>query len=309
PVEVERAPEERRQGGAVDGDGHVQPLGLGPEVGEPHVAQQRVLSYRAADLDGDHVQPAHRALHLRDGPLDVLERHEADALEPLRAHRAAVVEPVVVRAGPCRRETPVERDGERELVGGMDDPHVELILVTVRGASPRIVGPHPAIVDGLALRRGQVAVDADEPDVRLGAPNFTVHESDDIAAARLRVARTPLAILRVDPLVRRVDLDHVAVAIEHELGLVSQGTLLGSGDASRKSRPRSQSLRTYHRKVASRRWAPMSISSVSRPDTRAGHGMLRGQKSPSRRAWPRVCRAVFREGDYVWIRHVDLFLL
>src|SRR5438874_2322835 len=145
------------------------------------------------------------------------------------------------RACPCRRETPVERDGERELVGGIDDRHVELILVHVREASPRIVGPHPAIVDGLALRWRQVAVDADEPDVRLGAPDFTVHESDDVATARLRVARTPLPILRVDPLVRCVDLDHVAVAIDHEFGLVSHGTLLGSCDASRESRPRSQS--------------------------------------------------------------------
>ena len=82
PVEVEVAPEQRRQRRPVDGDRHAEAVGFRPEVGEPRVAQQRVLAHGAADLDGHHVEPAHRAVHLRDGALHVLQRHQADALEP-----------------------------------------------------------------------------------------------------------------------------------------------------------------------------------------------------------------------------------
>ena len=213
----------------MDGDRHAEAIGLGPEVGEPRVAQQGVLAHGAADLDGHHVEAAYRAVHLGDRAWHVLQRHQADALEPRGTHLAIVVKPVVVRGRAGRGEAAVAGHRQRELVGRIDDGYVDLVAVHVSEPSPRIIGAHPAIVDGLALRRGQVAVDADEADVGLGAPHLAVDETHDVAAARLRVAGAPLAVLRVDPLVGRVDLDHVSVAVDHQVGSVGHRLLLLRG--------------------------------------------------------------------------------
>ena len=158
PVHVEIAPEQRRQRWTVDRDRHVQSLGLRPEGRQPCVAQQRILPNRAPDLDADHVQPARRPVHFFDRTVHVLERHEPDAFEPLRTNLAVVVQPVVVRARSGGGEAGVEGDGERQLIGGIDDGHVDLVAIHVHEASPGIVRPHPAIVNRLAVRRRQVSI-------------------------------------------------------------------------------------------------------------------------------------------------------
>src|SRR5262249_20089319 len=112
-------------------------------------------------------------------------------------------------------------------------------LVHVGEARPWVIGAHAAIVDGLALGRRQIAVDAHESDIRLGAPDLTVDEADDVAAARLRVDGTPLAVLRIDPLVGLVDLDHVPVAVDHQVESVDHRVLLFGSR-------RSCVARTYH---------------------------------------------------------------
>jgi hypothetical protein len=232
PVHVEITPEERRQRRAVHGDRHVQALGFRPEGREPRVAQQRVFPHGAPDLDADHVQSAHRPVHLLDRPFDVLERHQADALESLRAHLAVVVQPIVVRLRPRRREAGVEGDGEGQLVGGIDHGHVELVAIHVREARPGIVGPHPAIVDSLALGRTQVAIDAHESALGVGSPHLAVHEPDDVALGRLGVHGAPLAVLRIDPLVGFVDFDHMPVAVDHQIGSVGHRMLLSGSRRS-----------------------------------------------------------------------------
>jgi len=123
--------------------------------------------------------------------------------------------------------------------------NVDLIAIHVRQPRPGIVGPHPAIVDGLALRRRQVTVDAHEPDVGLGAPHLAIHEAHDVAAARLRVPGPPLTVLRIDALVGCVDLDHMSVAVDHQVGPVGHRLLL-CASAARTARPYHESKRPAH---------------------------------------------------------------
>src|SRR2546422_8630337 len=130
-------------------------------------------------------------VHLLDRARRVLERHQADALEPPRAYLAIVVEPVVVGARPGRGEARVVGHRERQLVGGIDDGHVDLVAIHVREARPGIVGSHPTIVDGLALRRAPGSVYAHEPPLPVGAPDPAPPEPHDGAAGRPRGDRTP----------------------------------------------------------------------------------------------------------------------
>ena len=244
PVDVEVAPEQRRQGGAVDGDGDVQPLGFRPEGGEPRVAQQRVFPHGAPDLDADHLQRGHRAVHLPDGALQILQSHDADALEALRAHLAVVVQPIVVRLRPRGGEARVVGDRERQLVGGIDDGRVDLVAVHVGQAGPGVVGPHPAIVDGLAARRRQVAVDAHESALRVGPPDLAVDEPDDVAPGDLGVDGAPVVVLRIDPLVGFVDLDDVPIAVDHQIGSLGHRVLLfGSRRSCRVHEPSTEAAR------------------------------------------------------------------
>src|SRR5207247_10914585 len=129
----------------------------------------------------------------------------------LRARRAGAVGPAGVPRRAGRGEGRVVGHGAGELVGGIYHGDIDLIAIHVREASPGVVGPHPPIVDGLTLRRRQVAIDAHESTLRVGAPDLSVHEPDDVAPGRLGVDGAPLAVLRIDPLVSLVDLDHVAV--------------------------------------------------------------------------------------------------
>jgi hypothetical protein len=165
-------------------------------------------------------------VHLADGALQVLEGDDADALEALRAYLAVVVQPIVVCLGPRGREARVLRDRERQLVRGIDDRHVDLVPVHVGQARPGIVGAHPAIVDGLAARRGEVAIDTHEAALRVRPPDLAVDEPNDVAPGGLGVDGAPIPVLRIDPLVGLVHLDHVPIAVDHQIGSLGHGMLL-----------------------------------------------------------------------------------
>ena len=149
------------------------------------------------------------ALELGDRCVDVVEREQRDADQPLRIRATEVCEPIVVGATQSRVERRVRDLGEEEAQGRIQDADVDFLEVHVAQALLRIEATRrQAAILGLRTRRQRARDAHDEAVV------------DDVAELAVLVAlraRGPPPEARLEILAPELrGLDHVPVGIDHE---------------------------------------------------------------------------------------------